>query len=716
MEAEADAGEAAGPPAPAASAATAAFAGAAPVRALIWLMHMALPLLGLWLLIARPGVDGVWEHHPAHFWLVAGIALMNVALGLRISQAARQRDDARLFLVSLAFLSSAGFLGLHALATPRVVLDTPNAGFVVATPVGLLIAAVFAAASSFDFTPAQSAALMRRAWLVVAALVAAMLAWGAASLLEAPPLRDALMKEEADSWLRGLAIPGIVLYALAAGRYYLLHRRRPAVMLISVITAFVLLAEALFAMIHARNWHASWWEWHLLMGAAFGFVAYSANVQYWQEGASTALFRGISLEETVRQIRDEYTAALEGLVRAIQERVEGEEAGRETGPVAARLAARYGLSESQRQVLEEAAQALAAEREQIRRLDALVTLGHQSRVMIDEAEMIERAAAVAGRAAGRHQVRIGLLRDGELTFTAAARDLGQPDAIREDAIAQAMSSLDPVEVRGDGAAALMVLPLTVKSHAVGVIEVARARGEFTDRDRGLLQSFANQLSVAIENTRLYRQLDTLFRSYMSPDVATALLADPSQAALGGEVVEVTVLFADLRGFTSFSERSSPGEVVELLNACFARAVPVVLERGGTVTHFAGDALMALFNAPARQPDHALRAARAALALQASVAEVAPGRDDAPRFRVGVNTGPALVGNIGSDELRHYTAIGDAVNVASRLETAADPGQVLIGAATRATLGDAATVTPVGPLQLKGKEDPVEAFVLTALRE
>jgi adenylate cyclase len=101
-----------------------------PLRASVWVFHMALPLLGLWLLIARPGLDGIWENHLAHFWLVVGTAAVNVAVGLRMSEATRRRNDARLFLVSLAFLSSAGFLLLHALATPQVLLSGKNGGFI----------------------------------------------------------------------------------------------------------------------------------------------------------------------------------------------------------------------------------------------------------------------------------------------------------------------------------------------------------------------------------------------------------------------------------------------------------------------------------------------------------------------------------------------------------------------------------------------------------
>ena len=154
---------------------------------------------------------------------------------------------------------------------------------------------------------------------------------------------------------------------------------------------------------------------------------------------------------------------------------------------------------------------------------------------------------------------------------------------------------------------------------------------------------------------------------------------------------MTVLFADLRGFTTFSERTDPAAVVTLLNTYFGGVVPVILGEGGTVIQFIGDAIMAVFNAPTLQDDHALRAARASLAFQRVVDRLAEGHPDWPRFRVGIATGPALVGNVGSDEVRSYSAIGDTVNLAARLESWAQVGHVVISSATAERLvrrGDA----------------------------
>ena len=229
--------------------------------------------------------------------------------------------------------------------------------------------------------------------------------------------------------------------------------------------------------------------------------------------------------------------------------------------------------------------------------------------------------------------------------------------------------------------------------------------------------------MSSEETRLVeraageiRRLEDLFKPHLSPQVTARLKADPTAGQLGGETRDVSVLFADLEGFTSFSEGcSEPGEVVEMLNEYWAQAVPAVAEEGGMVERFAGDAVMVVFNAAEDQPDHAARAARAALGLQRATAGVADGRPDWPRFRVGVNCGPAVIGNVGSAEHHSFTAIGDTTNLAARLQTVAHPGQVVIGGRTRAELGDKAVAQELAPLSVKGKSEPVQAFVLIEAR-
>jgi len=514
---------------------------------LLWPLIVAVPLGGLALLLLAPDTDVHWEHHPSHFWLVLSISVVSVALGALTSEAATRRSDARLFLVSLAFLTSAGFLGLHALASPGVLLEGKNAGFVIATPVGLALASGFAAWSAFE--PAVLPYKRHLRW----GLAAVLLVWAAASLLEVPPLDRALNEDETDRWLFGLGVPAVALYGLAAWRYSELHRRRPAAVLLGVTAAWLLLAEASIAVAFSRNWHASWWEWHVLMALAFGAVAATAL----RERRRGEAFASLYLDDTLGRIDRGYAGAVKA---AAAEDLEAEE-----------LRRRFGLG-------------------------------------AEEASVVQRAA-------------------GEV-----------------------------------------------------------------------------------------KAVESLLQPYLSPQLAARLREHPHVAELGGEEREVSVLFADLQGFTAFSESRSPSDVLAMLNSYWAHTVPVVLgEHGGMIERFAGDAIMVVFNAAADQPDHALRATRAALALQRAADGVVHGRAEWPRFRVGINTGPAIVGNVGTAEHRSFTAIGDTTNLAARLQTAAEPGEVVIGQATHDATCEEVAAEPIGELDVKGKAAPVTAYRLIALR-
>ncbi|MER7364540.1 adenylate/guanylate cyclase domain-containing protein [Nonomuraea wenchangensis] len=658
-----------------------------PVRGVVWAIHLVLPMLGLWLLLANDSVNIPWQHNPSHFWLIVAVAGVNVALGLMISEASRRRRDARLFLVSMVFLSSAGFFFMHGLATPMIILHTGSLGFDIGQQVGLSVAAVFAFASALPLGERAAARVLGAQHVIRAALLGFMVVWGVASLV---PGLTALSEPPSVTpvpWLAWGSIPGLLLYAAASVMMFLIHRRRPSAMLISLITAYALLAESMVAGMSQLNWHLSWWEWHLLLTLAFVFVAYSAYLQFRREGSSAGLFDSVTLAATVRRITQDYDRALEELVEAVRR---GE-------PLAAtRLSGKFRLNESQTAVLDRAGAALANERELSARLAALVDVSARTKVGLPEDELLASSLERVRQAYG--DVKIGLVADGRTQIGSREYAFTGDEPIRRDH--------------------LLAFPLTVKNRLAGVLEVPIGR---TGQDEALAATLAGQLSLSLENARLYSELHTLFHQYMSPDVAHALLADPAQAALGGELRELTALFADLKGFTTFSEKVTPGEIVEMLNRYHTAAVPCILDNGGTIVQFVGDALLALFNAPAAQADHARAACRAALAMQQAAAEVAEEMawkrvDDVPwpTFRVGVNTGPALVGNIGSPELRGFNAMGDCVNVAARLEGIAEPGTVVIGGTTLKQLGEGATVSPLGRLSLKGKEELVAAYVLTGL--
>ncbi len=178
--------------------------------------------------------------------------------------------------------------------------------------------------------------------------------------------------------------------------------------------------------------------------------------------------------------------------------------------------------------------------------------------------------------------------------------------------------------------------------------------------------------------------------------------------------EVSVLFSDLAGYTAFTERSRPDEVAAMLDEVHGAAMPVSRRFGGVVEALTGDGMYVSFNAHNDQPDHAARAAGAALALQAEVERRAAANPGWPRLRVGVNTGQAVIQEMGGDGFVAYQIVGDVVNTASRLEGQAPVGGVLIGAETYRRLPDGTAVEARPGLRVKGRDAAIDAFLLRAL--
>jgi adenylate cyclase len=212
-----------------------------------------------------------------------------------------------------------------------------------------------------------------------------------------------------------------------------------------------------------------------------------------------------------------------------------------------------------------------------------------------------------------------------------------------------------------------------------------------------------------------RRVKRLFSRYVSKDVFDQLMSDPSKAGLGGARRSMTVLFSDIRGFTTFSEQGKPEAIVQQLNEYFSRMVHVVFEHRGTLDKFIGDAVMALFGAPLEDPDHAEHAVQAALAMLKELEELNRGwaAEGRPTLAigVGVNTGEMVAGNIGSEAIMSYTVIGDAVNLGSRLESLNKQygTSVIISDATRERLQGRYDTRALGDVVVKGKSQPVAIF-------
>ena len=442
-----------------------------------WSALCVLPLVGLAVLLFAPELDLVWENHPAHFWLVVLIGTLSFAVGFLLAEAAARRADARLLLIGLAFLATSGYLVLHALATPGVLLAGKNAGFQIASAIGLLEAGIFAAASAVRFHPDTSALLIRYRAVLYGLLVLHMAVWAAVSLSTLPPLDDPITPEDTRGPLAALAVVGLLAYGFAIWRYWQLYRARPRPLPLAILVALVLLCEATFAVAFARNWQTTWWEWHLLMLVAVGVVALAARREWRLEGSSAEIFSDIYEEQT----------------------------------------------------------------------------------------------------------------------------------------------------------------------------------------RGHLE-------------------------------------------------KVSVLFADLQGYTAFSERTPEPEIKAMLDTYFPAAAPVLQAHGGELYNTIGDALMIVF----RGADHESRASRTALDFQSEMTRIADAHPGWPRFRAGVNSGEAVLGVIDAPGKRGYTATGDTVNLASRLEGQARAGEVVISATTYMGLTGNIDVDELEPLSVKGKSEAVRAYVLRGL--
>jgi hypothetical protein len=249
-------------------------------RVAVALLLAALPLVGLVSLLLRSELDPHFENYRAHFvvfGIVGGVAFI---LGYTAGEAAKRRGDARVFLLSLAFMATGGFLGLHALGTPGILFSNELSGFQVAIPVGLLVSAVFAGASAFvDVRPGIGAHLIRRRALLRVAVLVAIGAWFVWTVAQLPPLHGASSEAARNTLVAVIAIIGTLIYAVSAARYWIISRHSRTLLPAAVIACFLLLSEALIgvAVTGERKWHASWWEWHGLIVAAYLIIGFTAR-------------------------------------------------------------------------------------------------------------------------------------------------------------------------------------------------------------------------------------------------------------------------------------------------------------------------------------------------------------------------------------------------------------------------------------------------------
>ncbi|HEX5434416.1 MAG TPA: adenylate/guanylate cyclase domain-containing protein [Candidatus Angelobacter sp.] len=275
-------------------------------------------------------------------------------------------------------------------------------------------------------------------------------------------------------------------------------------------------------------------------------------------------------------------------------------------------------------------------------------------------------------------------------------------------------------LRISGLRSAMCAPLMGAERLFGVVYVDNMDkpGAFTQEELNVFSVVAAQAGAAIDNAAAHQKISQqveqrlALERFLAPEVAEMIAANP-QIRLGGVNQRVSVMFADIRGFTQFSEHTEPARVVEVLNEYFTRVTDVILDHDGMIDKYIGDAVMAVFGVPIAKEDDAGNAVRSAIHIQRLVAEM--NRDAAARgwpelaVGIGINTGVVTAGNIGSPRRLDYTVVGDAVNLASRLMDNASGGQILISQPTAQDLGPDFKLTRLRVRRVRGRSEPVQVF-------
>ena len=367
----------------------------------------------------------------------------------------------------------------------------------------------------------------------------------------------------------------------------------------------------------------------------------------------------------------------------------------------------------------------------VRDLHVLQEVSRSVTTMITHSDMLRRIVQAALDITGAEEgaiftmdetpsqihLRVGLRRGGEQNLSAAS-------AKAQRAATQSILTRKPAAT-----ASSIFVPLIIGEQVLGSLGVSNSfTARFlTDHEREMLQSLGDYTAIIMQSSRLFqelrlskerekRHLRNLFEQYVSPQMVERLLKSPQAAALGGVRQPTAILFADIRGFTAFAEWTDPQTLMDVLNRYIAAAATSVLDQDGTLDKFMGDAVMAFFNAPLPQPDYTLHAIRAALRIRESVAQIhqelpAPQRLN---FGIGIASGDAVIGNVGTAQRMNYTALGDCVNVARRLQETALGGQILLNAPLYRQMHDQIQAKPLGLVHLKGRATPEAVYELVGM--
>ncbi len=272
-------------------------------------------------------------------------------------------------------------------------------------------------------------------------------------------------------------------------------------------------------------------------------------------------------------------------------------------------------------------------------------------------------------------------------------------------------------------------PLILRGDVIGVLSVTNlteGTKVFTKNDAALLSALTDYAAIAVDNSHNFdalrerearekQQIRGTFERFVAPTVVERALANPDALKLGGTRQRVSILFADIRGYTAWSERETPERVVEMLNDYLSLAAEIVMAWQGTLDKFFGDGLMAIFNAPEPYEHHVHKATDTALALLQAAEDLNQRKGYGLSYSVGVNVGEAVVGYIGTDRAMNYTAIGDVVNLAKRLQERAEPGQILVEEAVVNELAGMVQARKLGEMKMRNRKRAAVVYEVNGMQ-
>ncbi len=274
----------------------------------------------------------------------------------------------------------------------------------------------------------------------------------------------------------------------------------------------------------------------------------------------------------------------------------------------------------------------------------------------------------------------------------------------------------------------MSVPLLLEEKLLGVIHLDSTveRGAFMKKDLQILTGFARQAAVLINHHRLIKKMEEeivvreKLHRLLSPQLVEEVVSGRLELKKGGELRRATIMFADIRNFTSYSEQHSPQHVVDLLNEYFELMVDIIFKHEGTLDKFIGDEIMAIWGAPISRPDDTERAVRCAIEMQEAIGEFNASRQDLQEntlhIGIGLNTGEMVAGYMGSTKSMNYTVMGDVVNTAARICSTAGPDDIVVGAETFTEVCNLIIADQLPPTRVKGKAEPVDMYKIHGLRQ